>query len=138
MPVFIPKPEEQATYFGGILESGETVQASFWCEQRLFWLVQWAIDEVPLGDLIFMKFRHRYFALLTDRRLIFMGSTGTHKPIPEKLESISRAVVTTTNFRKWMGGGVSLDLKVNAELRRYKVPRSQANQAEAVRNLAAG
>jgi hypothetical protein len=66
MPVFIPKPEEQVTYFQGVLEHGEQVQAAFWCEQRLFWLVHWLIEELPLGEIIFMSLRHRYFAALTD------------------------------------------------------------------------
>ena len=73
MPMFIPKPEEQVTYFQGVLEHGEQVQAAFWCEQRLFWLVHWLIEELPLGEIIFMSLRHRYFAALTDRRLILMG-----------------------------------------------------------------
>jgi hypothetical protein len=137
MPAFIPKPEEQATYFQNVLEPGERIQANFWFEQRLFWLVQYLIDEVPLGELVFMKMRHRYFGSLTDRRLLIMGSTGLHKPMPEKLEALPRASVKTTNFRKWLGGGVSLDLQVNGELRRYRVPRSQVKQAEAFRSLAA-
>lgn len=137
MPVFIPKPEEQVTYFQGALEHGEQVQAAFWCEQRLFWLVHWLIEELPLGEIIFMSVRHRYFAALTDRRLILMGSSGMHKPIPGKLESLQRSTLQTTNFRKWLGGGISLDLMANGTLRRFKVPRSQAAQAEAVRSLGA-
>jgi hypothetical protein len=137
MPVFIPKPEEQVTYFQGVLEHGEQVQAAFWCEQRLFWLVHWLIEELPLGEIIFMSLRHRYFAALTDRRLILMGSSGMHKPIPGKLESLQLPTIQTTNFRKWLGGGISLDLMANGTLRRFKVPRSQRAQAEAVRSLGA-
>src|SRR5713226_1505013 len=117
MPVFIPKPEEQVTYFQGVLEHGEQVQAAFWCEQRLFWLVHWLIEELPLGELI------------------LMGSSGMHKPIPGKLESLQRPTIQTTNFRKWLGGSISLDLMANGTLRRFKVPRSQGAQAEAVRSL---
>jgi len=43
----------------------------------------------------------------------------------------------TTNFRKWLGGGISLDLMAHGTLRRFKVPRSQSAQAEAVRSLGA-
>ncbi len=136
MPVFIPKPEEQATYFQRVLEPGERIQANFWFEQRLFWLVQWLVEEMPFGEIIFMSMRHRYFASVTDRRLLVMGSTGMHKPIPEKLEALPLASVKTTHWRKWMSGGISLDLTVNGQLRRYKIPRSQAKQAEALRTLA--
>jgi len=121
----------------GVLEHGEQVQAAFWCEQRLFWLVYWLIEELPLGEIIFMSLRHRYFAALTDRRLILMGSSGMHKPIPGKLESLQRPTIQTTNFRKWLGGGISLDLMASGTLRRFKVPRSQSAQAEAVRSLGA-
>jgi hypothetical protein len=137
MPVFIPKPEDQVTYFQGVLEPGEQLQGAFWCEQRLFWLIHWLIEEIPLGEIIFMSLRHRYFAAITDRRLILMGSTGMHKPITAQVESIPRQTIKTTNFRKWLGGSISLDLLVNGALRRFKVPRSQGAQAEAVRSLGA-
>jgi len=93
---------------------------AFWCEQRLLWLIHWLIEEIPLGEIIFMSLRHRYFAALTDRRLILMGSTGMHKPIPGSVESIPRQSIRTTNFRKWLGGSISLDLQVNGALRRFK------------------
>ncbi len=60
-----------------------------------------------------------------------------HRPIPGKLESLQRPTIHTTNFRKWLGGGISLDLMANGTLRRFKVPRSQSAQAEAVRSLGA-
>lgn len=66
MPIFIPKPEEQATYFQSRLEAGEQVLAPFWCEQRLPLLVLLLIDRLPLGEMIFMALRHRYFLALTD------------------------------------------------------------------------
>ena len=69
------------------------------------------------------------------RRLILMGSSGMHKPITAQTESIPRQAIKTTNFRKWLGGSISLDLLVNGALRRFKVPRSQGAQAEAVRSL---
>ena len=74
MPILIPKREQQETFFRERLEPGESIQAVFWCEQRLPLLLHWLIDQTPIGSLIFSALRHRYFMALTDRRLLIMGS----------------------------------------------------------------
>lgn len=134
MPIFIPRPEEQATFFQDRLEPGEQVQAPFWCEQRLPLLLHILIDRVPLGELIFSKLRHRYFVALTDRRVMIMGSSGMHNPIRDKFEAIPRQAAACTQFTNWLGH-VAMDLNVNGELRRYRVPRSQRQVAEYMRYL---
>jgi hypothetical protein len=130
MPLLIPKQEQVVGFFEPLLEHGEQIETAFWCEQRLPLWLAYLIDEIPLGDLVFMKIRHRYFACLTDRRLLFMGSTGMHNPIPTKLESYPRTSVSCSQFRNWFGGHVSMDLRIDDQVRRYRVPRSQINQAK--------
>jgi hypothetical protein len=137
MPLFIPKPEQQASFFTNRLEPGENIQAAFWCEQRLPLLLHWLIDELPLGELIFSALRHRYFMALTDRRLLIMGSSGMHNPIPEKFEAIPLAVTVCSQFTNWIGH-VAMDIRVDGQLRRYRVPRSQRQVAESMKSLGAG
>jgi hypothetical protein len=134
MPVFIPKPEEQATYFQDRLEPGEQIQAPFWCEQRLPLLMHMLIDRLPLGELIFSAMRHRYFVAVTDRRVLIMGSSGMHNPTREKFESLPRSQVACTQFTNWLGH-IAMDLNVNGEVRRYRVPRSQQRVADHARTL---
>lgn len=136
MPVFIPKPEQQAAFWQSSLQPGEQIQAVWWFEQRLPFLVHWLIDEIPMGNLIFQALRHRYFGALTDQRLLIMGSTGWHDPIPQKFEAIPRQSVRVTQFTNWLGH-VALDLQVAGEqgVRRYRVPFSQKPQAQAVQAL---
>ena len=135
MPLFIPKQETVVAFFEPLLEHGERIETAFWCEQRLPLWLAYLIDEVPLGDIVFMKIRHRYFACLTDRRLLFMGSSGMHNPIPAKLRYYPRASVICKQFTNWFGGHVSMDLLVDGQLQRYRVPRSQINQARPCKSL---
>ena len=123
MPLFIPKQETVVAFFEPLLEHGERIETAFWCEQRLPLWLAYLIDEVPLGDIVFMKIRHRYFACLTDRRLLFMGSSGMHNPIPAKLRYYPRASVSCKQFTNWFGGHVSMDLLIDGQLQRYRVPR---------------
>jgi hypothetical protein len=136
MPILIPKPAQQEAFFKGQLETGESIQAAFWCEQRLPLMVHWLIDSAPAGGLIFSALRHRYFMALTDRRLLIMGSTGMHRPIPEKFEAIPLAITACPKFTNWVGH-VAMDVSVNGQARRYRVPRSQRQVAEPMRSLVA-
>lgn len=137
MPVFIPKPEQQATFWQSNLQPGEQLQSVWWFEQRLPLLVAILLEQGgAIAELIFQFLRHRYFGALTDQRLLIMGSTGWHDPIPQKLESIPRQNVRVTQFTNWLGH-VALDLQVSGEqkVRRYRVPRTQKQQAEALQTL---
>jgi hypothetical protein len=134
MPLFIPKAEQQEAFFSERLDAGENVEAAFWCEQRLPFIVTSLIDRVPAGALIFSAMRHRYFMALTDRRLLIMGSTGTHKPIQQKFEAIPRADTVCPQFTNWLGH-VAMDVTVNGKRRRYRVPRSQRHVAETMKLL---
>jgi len=136
MPVFIPKPEQQKAFFTDRLEAGETIQAAFWCEQRLPLLTTWLIERLPLGALIFSAMRHRYFMALTDRRLLIMGSSGMHQPIPQKFEAVSLDAAACSRFTNWLGH-VAMDVSVSGEPRRYRVPRSQRQVAESMKSLVA-
>jgi hypothetical protein len=136
MPILIPKPEQQEAFFADRLEAGESINAAFWCEQRLPFLVQWLIDQTPMGALVFSKMRHRYFMALTDRRLLVMGSTGMHKPIPQNFEAIPVAAAACSQFTNWLGH-VAMDVSVDGQPRRYRVPRSQRQVAENMRSLVA-
>jgi len=136
MPILIPKREQQETFFRERLEPGESIQAVFWCEQRLPLLLHWLIDQTPIGSLIFSALRHRYFMALTDRRLLIMGSTGMHKPIPQKFEAIGVTAAACPQFRNWFGH-VAMDISVDGQLRRYRVPRSQRQGAESMKSLVA-
>lgn len=140
MPVFIPNPEQQAAFWQQSLEPGEQVQAAFWMEQRLPLLIAILLEQGgAIAELIFSAMRHRYFGALTDRRVLIMGSTGWHDPIPSKFEALPRGSVTCTQFTNWLGH-VAMDLQVagEANVRRYRVPRSQRQQAEACRSLVGG
>lgn len=137
MPVFIPKPEQQAAFWQPTLEPGEQLQSVWWFEQRLPLLISILLEQGgAIAELIFQALRHRYFGALTDRRLLIMGSTGWHDPIPQKFEAIPRQNVRVTQFTNWLGH-VALDLQVGGEekVRRYRVPRSQKQQAEALQSL---
>jgi hypothetical protein len=135
MPIFIPKPEEQAAFFQSHLEPGEQIVAPFWCEQRLPLLIAMLLEQGgALAELIFSKFRHRFFMALTDRRLLVMGSSGWHQPLQDRFESIPRGQAVCTQFTNWLGH-VAMDLNLNGELRRYRVPRSQRSVAETMRSL---
>ena len=136
MPIFIPKREQQEAFFKDRLEAGEQIQSTFWCEQRLPLLVHWLIDQLPMGALVFSVLRHRYFMALTDRRLLIMGSTGMHKPIPQKFEAIGLTAAACPQFRNWFGH-VAMDISVNGLVRRYRVPRSQRQGAEPMKSLVA-
>jgi hypothetical protein len=140
MPVFIPKPEQQAAFWQQSLEPGEQVQATWWMEQRLPLLIAILLEQGgAIAELIFSAMRHRYFAALTDRRVLIMGSTGWHDPIPSKFEALPRGSVSCPQFTNWLGH-VAMDLQVAGEpkVRRYRVPRSQRQQAEACRSLVGG
>ncbi|TMC14096.1 MAG: hypothetical protein E6J29_04490 [Chloroflexi bacterium] len=140
MPVFIPKPDEQANFWQPYLEPGEQVQAAWWFEQRLPLLIAMLLEQGgAIAELIFSAMRHRYFGALTDRRVLVMGSTGWHDPIPGKFEAFPRGAVTCTQFANWIGH-VAMDLQVAGEpsVRRYRVPRSQRPQAELARALTGG
>jgi len=137
MPVFIPKPEQQAAFWQQYLEPGEQVQAVWWFEQRLPLLIAFLMEQGGvIAETIFQFLRHRYFGCLTDRRLLIMGSTGWHDPIPAQLVSFPRPSVTCTQFSNWIGH-VAMDLQVAGEpaLRRFRVPRSQRQEAESCRAL---
>ncbi len=136
MPIFIPKPEQQAKFFQDRLEAGEQIEATFWCEQRLPLLLHFLIDNLPMGELVFSFLRHRYFVALTNRRLLVMGSTGMHNPIPTKFEALPRTEITCSQFTNWIGH-IAMDLTVNGEVRRYRMPRSQRQTGESVRILGA-
>jgi hypothetical protein len=134
MPIFIPKAQQQEAFFADRLEAGESIQTAFWCEQRLPLLLTMLIDRLPAGALIFSFVRHRYFVALTDRRLLIMGSTGMHTPMPQKFEALPLAAAACTQFTNWLGH-VAMDVSVNGELRRYRVPRSQRQVAESMKSL---
>jgi hypothetical protein len=140
MPVFIPKPEEQAAFWQQHLEPGEQVQSTWWFEQRLPLLVAILLEQGgAIAEMIFSAMRHRYFGALTDRRLLIMGSTGWHDPIPARFEALPRGSVVCSQFTNWLGH-VAMDLQVagEASVRRYRVPRSQRQQAEACQALVPG
>ena len=139
MPVFIPKPEQQQAFFQPALQPGEQVQGVFWCEQRLSLLLTIILEQGgAIAEMIFSKFRHRHFVAVTDRRVLVMGSTGWHDPIPAKFEALDRGMVHCTQYRNWLGH-VAMDLQVTGEnvVRRYRVPRSQNHpgQAQAVQSV---
>jgi hypothetical protein len=136
MPVFIPKPEQQEAFFTDRLEPGEHIQAAFWCEQRLPLLMTWLIERLPAGALIFSAMRHRYFIALTDRRLLIMGSSGMHRPLPQKFEAVPLGATACSRFTNWLGH-VAMDISVNGQPRQYRVPRSQRQVAESMRSLVA-
>jgi len=140
MPVFIPKPEQQAAFWQQSLEPGEQVQSAWWFEQRLPLPIAILLEQGgALAEMIFSAFRHRYFGALTDRRVLIMGSTGWHEPIPSKFEALPRGTVACTQFTNWLGH-VAMDLQVVGEpsVRRYRVPRSQREQAEVCQGLVTG
>jgi hypothetical protein len=68
--------------------------------------------------------------------VLIMGSTGWHDPIPAKFEALPRGSVACTQFTNWLGH-VAMDLQVTGEqsVRRYRVPRSQRQQAEVCQGL---
>jgi hypothetical protein len=140
MPVFIPKLEQQAAFWQQSLEPGEQLQSAWWFEQRLPLLIAILLEQGGgIAEMIFSSFRHRYFGALTDRRVLIMGSTGWHDPIPAKLEVLPRGSVACTQFTNWLGH-VAMDLQVAGEqsVRRYRVPRSQRQQAEVCQGLVGG
>ena len=139
MPLFIPKPEQQAAMWQPYLQPGEHLYAAWWFEQRLPFLVHWLIDEVPFGELVFQFLRHRYFGALTSHRLLIMGSTGWHDPIPQRFEALPRQAVRCAQFTNWIGH-IAMDFQVAGEpsVRRYRVPRSQKQQAEVCLSLNQG
>jgi hypothetical protein len=140
MPVFIPKPEQQAAFWQQSLEPGEQIQSAWWFEQRLPLLIAILLEQGgAIAETIFSALRHRYFGALTDRRLLIMGSTGWHDPITSKFEALPRGSVACTQFANWLGH-VAMDLQVAGEqsVRRYRVPRSQSQQAEACQTLVGG
>jgi hypothetical protein len=136
MPMLIPKAEQQEAFFTDQLEAGENIQAAFWCEQRLPILVMFLIDRLPIGALIFSALRHRYFMALTDRRLLIMGSTGMHRPVPQKFEAVPLPAAACSRFTNWLGQ-VAMDVSIDGEARRYRVPRSQREVAESMKGLVA-
>jgi hypothetical protein len=113
MPIRIPNSEQQESFFRDRLEPGERIESTFWCEQRLPLLLHMLVEQAPMGSIIFSKMRHRYFVALTDRRLLIMGSTGMHDPIPEKFETIPLTGTTCPQFHNWLGH-VAMDISVNA------------------------
>lgn len=127
MPVMIPQADKQATFFQDRLQSGEQIQGAFWAEQRLPLLLTILLEQGGgLAELIFSKFRHRYFMAITDRHVLILGSTGWHDPVPAKFEALDRANVGCSQYNNWLGH-VAMDLTVTGEQspRRYRVPRSQ-------------
>ncbi|MHB8571697.1 MAG: hypothetical protein ACYDAY_01900 [Candidatus Dormibacteria bacterium] len=135
MPVLIPKPEQQATFFQDRLAPGEQLQGTFWCEQRLSLLMTMLLEQGgAVAELLFSKFRHRYFMAVTDRHVLVMGSTGWHDPIKDRFEALDRAQVKCTQYRNWFGGHVAMDLTVTGESgpRRYRIPRSQNREGQGV------
>jgi hypothetical protein len=133
MPIYIPKPDQQAAFFQGNLLPGEQVEGVFWCEQRLSLLLTFLLEQGgALAELVFSKFRHRYFVAVTHRRVLILGSTGWHDPIPEKFEAFERGVTHCAQYRNWLGH-IAMDLQVmgEPEVRRYRVPRSQNHPRQA-------
>jgi hypothetical protein len=140
MPVLIPNPQQQAAIWQQSLEPGEQLQATWWFEQRLPLLIAILLEQGGgIAELIFSAMRHRYFGALTDRRVLIMGSTGWHDPIPTKFEALPRGSVTCTQFSNWLGH-VAMDFQVSGEpsVRRYRVPRTQRQYAEDCKSLVGG
>lgn len=127
MPIYIPKPDQQAGFFQGSLLPGEQIEGVFWTEQRLSLLLTFLLEQGgAIAEMIFSKFRHRHFMAVTNQRVLILGSTGWHDPIPAKFEALPRGSVHCTQYRNWLGH-VAMDLQVAGEpaVRRYRVPRSQ-------------
>src|SRR5258708_35042775 len=133
MVVLMWKVEWRASFWQQSLEPGEQVQSAWWFEQRLPLLLAILLEQGgALAEMIFSAFRHRYFGALTDRRVLIMGSTGWHDPIPAKFEALPRGSAACTQFTN-RPGHVALDLPGTREhaVRRHPVPRSQRQPAEA-------
>src|SRR5258708_24334371 len=137
MVVLMWKVEWRASFWQQSLEPGEQVQSAWWFEQRLPLLLAILLEQGgALAEMIFSAFRHRYFGALTDRRVLIMGSTGWHDPIPAKFEALPRGSVACTQFTNWLGH-VAMDLQVTGEQngRRYRAPPSPPPQAEGGQGL---
>src|SRR5205807_10318220 len=97
MPVFIPKPDEQANFWQPYLEPGEQVQAAWWLEQRLPLLVAMLLEQGgAIAELIFSAMRHCYFGALTDRRVPVLVATGRQERVAGNVAAIPRIVVIQT------------------------------------------